>query len=64
MKVANARIRMITASQRLNCSICRSSGVDNACTCCSIAPIRPSSVLAPVATTTPLACPLLTRVPE
>ncbi len=64
MKVARARTRMITASQRLNCSICRSSGVDSACTCCSMAPMRPSSVSAPVATTSPLAWPLLTRVPE
>ncbi|MCY1305975.1 hypothetical protein D9M70_558070 [compost metagenome] len=63
-KVPTANSRMNSASQRLNPAICRSSGVDSALTCCSMAPMRPSSVAAPVATTRPSAWPLLTRVPE
>ncbi len=63
-KVPATISRMTAASQRPKRSICRSKGVDMACTWVSIRLIRPSSVSAPVATTRPLAWPYTTRVPD
>ncbi|MOA21486.1 hypothetical protein D3C78_1419790 [compost metagenome] len=59
-----ARPRMTSARARPKRSIWRSSGVVSWCTLRSIWLIRPSSVAAPVATTSPLAWPNTTRVPE
>ena len=55
---------MATVSQRPNTSICRSSGVVNVCTSCSIALMRPISVASAVATTTPVPWPYTTSVLE
>ncbi|SVJ77398.1 Uncharacterised protein [Klebsiella pneumoniae] len=63
-KVAPASSRIARASQRLKLAICRSSGVARVRTSRNSVPIRPSSVSPAVATTTPRAWPLVTRVPE
>ena len=56
-KVSAATARITMASQRPKRSIWRSSGVLTASMPASIVLIRPSSVEAPVATTTPVAWP-------
>ncbi len=53
-----------SASHRLKPAIWRSNGVVVSRTCSSIVPMRPSSVRAPVATTTPVATPDASKVPE
>lgn len=63
-KVAATNSRMANASQRLKRAIWRSSGVVPVSTCASSALMRPSSVCEPVATTTPVAVPAATSVPE
>ena len=55
--------RMNTVSHRANTFICRTSGVVSTSTVESMPLIRPISVCAPVATTTPRPVPLVTSVP-
>ena len=62
--VASTNSPMASASQRLNCAICRSSGVVLACTWANSVLMRPSSLFVPVATTVPKAVPAATSVPE
>ena len=63
-KVSTTKPTMTSASQWLKRAIWRSSGVVVDCTVASKALMRPSSVPLPVATTSPVAVPEATSVPE
>ena len=55
---------MATVSCLPNPAICRSNGVSSVDTDAIMLLMRPISVAAPVAVTTPRACPYTTSVPE
>ena len=58
-----AMARIMPVIHFASTSICSTSGVVSFCTSDSKPPIRPISVVAPVAITTPMPCPAVTLVP-